>query len=234
VIQVIAPHCPDCGQVCLHPALMAVDCPKCSEFQPLSEAELAHAMAVGRLDAEALAARLEPSAHGRSDDEIHADLAALGPEPKSERSCSDCNGTGKVCPMLTDEQIVGRKCERCDGSGYDAGWKMTCLDCTGTGRVGGIENRWVCLEKYAVLRGGCGHSDIVADDATWREFLQCLKTRTKTTVFEDAEVYHGGIFDYAHDRPAHENLSLSLLPDWVVGRRGRVTITVTFEPAEKP
>src|SRR3990172_10372875 len=200
VIQVIGPVCPDCGQVCLHPALMAVDCPKC----------------------------------------------AYGTTPLEKKACLDCNGSGRVVPTLTDEQIDGRECERCRGrdgatdakSGvalhdfgrfdsypcrycgfkgaapHDPIWERACvcMDCTGTGRVGGIENRWVCLEKYAVLRGGCGHSDIVADDATWREFLQCLKTRTKTTVFEDAEVYHGGIFDYAHDRPAHENLSLSLLP----------------------
>lgn len=62
--------------------------------------------------------------------------------------CTDCNGTGKVLPPpLTDEQIFGRKCERCGGSGtYTPNFEdQLCPLCKGVGRIRAAENRWTCL-----------------------------------------------------------------------------------------
>src|SRR3990172_8022003 len=201
VIQVIAPHCPDCGQVCLHPALMAVDCKACG----------------GK------GARKIPSG------------------PSITVACTECNGTGKVAPpTLTDEQILGRKCSMCLGSGSDE-YGAECSDCNdGTGRGGGIENVWECTSSFLArldFRGDlasssnrgprCSGPVIVADDALWREFKQMLRTRTKTTVLENTKFVDdedGGIFPNA---PAC--VLCDFIPDGCNDRRGKWTVTITFE-----
>jgi hypothetical protein len=204
----ILPLCPDCNQPAQHPLILAMKCANCD-----GKHEVSGDRVVFR--------------HG------------------------DCSERAYFLLPLTDEQIDGHECEACGGTGETPGglpsvsgrYVERCLVCDGAKRIGAAKNRWVCLGRDCTdsgHRGNCpgacpGRSDIVADDATWREWKQCMKTRTKTITRHVCIDQDGGRTRFPiWNLEADGYEWIDILPEGIALKRGKLTFAVTFEPEEKP
>jgi len=223
----LAPPCPDCGQPCRHPLTMAVDCPRC-DGRSRDRSRSDH------WNGTAWVKCLDCDGTGKVSPPPPTDEQIFG------RECGLCHGKGKVGvwePGSHNEEpdvLFG------------------CGECGGTGRVGAAENRWTCPGGRQILSGDCpacghdyarhydycvgdggecgcskgrplcpGRTDVAPPEA-WEAFVRQLRTRSKTTVLngmhEDGLVlnrtFH--LVDYA--------------PEDALAKRGKWTVTVTFEP----
>jgi hypothetical protein len=225
----LAPPCPDCGQPCRHPLTMPTQSFTCScgnYWDALDD--------------------------GEEDDGICAccgdTCTAVFRQPPPP---TDEQIFGKWCDLCCN----GDRCDNPTHADRRSDPPPKC--CNGTGRIGAAQNRWVCLgyelpplcaspwhdepHSYLSTCPQCsgrqnerrvppltvwklcpGRTDVVAPPETWEAFVRQLRTRTKTTVLngmhEDGTIlnrtFH--LVDYA--------------PEGAVAKRGKWTVTVTFEP----
>lgn len=241
----VAPPCPDCGQPCRHPLMLPVTCPCCGGkpfvLDPLDTYGYPPSERIeGLSDCTQCLGKREVDPPLPTDEQIFG------------RPCEACNGAGATVGPLTPASVRVRKDDEDPTLFLFKADLARCFDCNGTGRVGAAENRWTCLGGVRYFKGEerlrregrqvhnlpcapfeehsecwtecSGRTDVVAEPAVWAEAVRQWRTREKTTV---REVYCG--ISSIYDLLEHEHDEL--VPVDVSGDgRGRVTITIRFQP----
>lgn len=239
-MQVLAPACPDCGAICLHPLTIVVNCEKCGGTggNTLVPADTVRAGVPGWC----------PDCNGTG--------KLIPPPPTDEqifgRECSRCRGLGKLRDY--DEMI---ECPNCNGTGRVGACenRWTCLGATHQHHAhwrsfgeGDPRNGWaceLCKQTWTAYQPKClvkcpGRTDVRADPTLWEEVRRAWRIRTKTTVIEHAfptphPMGKSAVLFFAGGPVEFGKWTLrGLLPgepeNWK--RTGKWTIAVTFEPEE--
>lgn len=210
MIRVLAPHCPDCGAVAVHPLRMARPCPDCIGIVPDCKTCGGKRMVI-------LPPPTDEQIFGRACDlcEGKGRYSRWQEGVYAPTECRQCNGTGRVC--AAENRWV------CFGSTY---------------RVYGYSGPDPHPDEGCVLRDKTcpGRSDIVADEALWAEVKRAWRTRTKTTVLRGILGTSHEAMLVTHHAPGHPEAVRTRLYDVVdVGSEGHVgtwTISVAFEPED--